>query len=82
MLLVMMYELILLYVIGVIVDLLELLDSLELLVMLYDGIIGYVLDVFFGLIRVIFAVLLLNQNNLVYYFVVFFWSFWGYFCYG
>ena len=45
MLLVMMYELILLYVIGVIVDLLELLDSLELLVMLYDGIIGYVLDV-------------------------------------
>ena len=47
MLLVMMYELILLYVIGVIVDLLELLDSLELLVMLYDGIIGYVLVVFF-----------------------------------
>ena len=60
MLLVMMYELILLYVIGVIVDLLELLDSLELLVMLYDGIISYVLDAFFGLFRVIFAVLLLN----------------------
>ena len=33
MLLVMMYELILLYVIGVIVDLLELLDSLELQVL-------------------------------------------------
>ena len=62
MLLVMMYELILLYVIGVIVDLLELLDSLELLVMLYDGIISYVFDVFFGLIRVIFVFLLYESE--------------------